>query len=197
MALEPNSMKSKQEQAKKEPVVVGKATVTEPTFTQKVSNYVKTNMETYHVKDRLLHEIIFPTLLEMANTALSGVLGVDPNKTRRFLSSAADIASTSNRYHVAASSPTLALPVNTTTRPVYNYSNVSFDIQDDADKVLTALKSELMQYPAVSVASFYQLCGISPNSTDFNYGWQNLNNATLAIVNGKYQIHFPPVRYLD
>ncbi len=197
MALESNSNKSKQEQKQKESVIVGKATVHEPTTAQKVNNYIRTNLETYHVKDRLIHEIIFPTILEMATTALSGILGVDPNKTRRLITSAADIASTSNRYHVAASQPVLALPVNVSSRSVYNYNNVDFDIREDAERVLNDLKAELMQYPAVSVASFYQLCGITPNSTDFNYGWQNLSAAQLVITGGKYRIQFPPVRNLD
>ena len=57
---------------------------------------------------------------------------------------------------------------------------------------------ELMHhYKVVSVADFYDLCGITGNYTDNKYGWEDIRSATISHTRDGYIIKLPRAVPLD
>lgn len=73
------------------------------------------------------------------------------------------------------------------------YSEVAFDVEADAEKVLADAKTILNRYGTVTVADIYELSGdIMSCYTDGQYGWTNLDKAKVAKAeNGYYVLHMP------
>lgn len=72
-----------------------------------------------------------------------------------------------------------------------NWQNILFASQWDANEVLSQMRDALATFQQVSVADYYDLCGISCDYTDYKYGWYNLQQAYVKTVPNGYTIVFP------
>lgn len=69
-------------------------------------------------------------------------------------------------------------------RGSHNLDEIVLENRVDAEEVLDRMEAWLDKYEVVSVAEFYELCGISGNYTDQNYGWINIDSASIHRVRG-------------
>jgi hypothetical protein len=79
--------------------------------------------------------------------------------------------------------------------PAYTRSNevreVVVETRGDAQAVLDELFGIIDRYGAVSVATFYELVGITGKFTDNQWGWTNLNTAGVSRVREGFRIELP------
>ena len=74
---------------------------------------------------------------------------------------------------------------------VYDYDDVILESRGDAEEVLNQLNDLIDVYRIASVADLYDLVGVTPNYTDFKYGWTNLANAEVVRTRDGYKIKLP------
>ena len=80
---------------------------------------------------------------------------------------------------------------NRTTRTGYSYDDIIFDNRGEAEAVLSRMDEAVDQYGIVSVADLYDLAGITPSHTDYNYGWTNIRNAEIRRTRDGYMLDMP------
>lgn len=70
-----------------------------------------------------------------------------------------------------------------------------FDSRSSAEKVLEELDEYMKLYGTVSIADVYDLVGETSPYTANNYGWKNLNTASIVRVYNGYRLRLPsPIR---
>lgn len=70
-----------------------------------------------------------------------------------------------------------------------------FDSRSSAEKVLEELDDYMKLYGTISVANVYYLAGEWVPYTANNYGWKNLNTASVVRVHNGYELRLPsPIR---
>jgi len=74
-----------------------------------------------------------------------------------------------------------------------NTSVIEWDARVEAEAVLDGMLKILDQYDEVKLAEFYQLADITPQHTDYKWGWEELGNARVVHSRGAYYIDLPPV----
>lgn len=78
------------------------------------------------------------------------------------------------------------------SRNSYGFREVILDSRGEAEKVLRGMDDIMDMYQMVRVADMYDLAGISPDYTDHDYGWTNIQNAKIVrLSNGSYTIEMP------
>lgn len=61
----------------------------------------------------------------------------------------------------------------------YDYSDLSFDTKEDAERVLETMCDIMDQFSYVSVGDMYDAAGQQTMSTDFDWGWTSLRSASV------------------
>ena len=61
----------------------------------------------------------------------------------------------------------------------------------DAEAVLVSMQSTIDRYTIVRISDLYDFVGLTSASTDYNYGWANLEGATVRRVNGGWMLVLP------
>lgn len=74
-----------------------------------------------------------------------------------------------------------------------NTSVIEIDSRAEAEEVLAAMTVSLDQYDFVTLAEFYQLVKISPEHTDYKFGWEDLGGSRIVHHRGSYFLDLPPV----
>ena len=69
--------------------------------------------------------------------------------------------------------------------------NLDFEFRGDADDTLAQMYDAIRQYGQVSVGDLWDLMGVSNESTDYNYGWYNLDGAFIKGIPGGYRLMLP------
>lgn len=82
-------------------------------------------------------------------------------------------------------------------RSSHNFDEIVLENRVDAEEVLDRMDAWLDKYDVVSVAEFYELCGVSGNYTDQKYGWDDIRGASIHRVRGGFLIKMPPPEPLD
>ena len=179
----PNSYKSKKEAKKKEVKAVVSGTQTrEQRVSKKLANTFLSedvdNVKTYIVMDVLIPAIkdaISEIIHNGADMLIFGVVGGSPASRRR---------SNNNRGGTYVSynnmSKTVDKPVG--KRSVLDFSEILYQTRKDATDVLENLFEITQQYSSASVADLYSLSDITPNHTDFKYGWEDVSQARVHEV---------------
>jgi hypothetical protein len=83
------------------------------------------------------------------------------------------------------------------SRSLHNFDEIVLDKRVEAEEVLDRMDAWIDKYDSVSVADFYEMCGVSSNYTDNKYGWTDLRGAAIQHVRGGYLIKLPPPEPLD
>ncbi len=186
----PNSFKSKAEaeERRKEKIIKGQARVHQKTTSEKIKEAIfGENVDS--VGDYLIFDILVPSCKELVSDFISK--GVDMmlfgetrgrgrSNSRRGGSYVDYTATQRKRDHESA------------RRARFDFSDVEFDIREDAIEVLDAMDDNIEMYDDVSVANLYEFSGITPSPADYNWGWTNINAARIELKrNGKYIIVMP------
>lgn len=83
------------------------------------------------------------------------------------------------------------------SRSTHNFDEIVLDQRVEAEEVLDRMDAWIDKYDSVSVADFYEMCGVSSNYTDNKYGWTDIRGASIHRVRGGYLIKLPPPEPLD
>lgn len=70
---------------------------------------------------------------------------------------------------------------------------IEIDSRAEAEDVLNAMNATIDQYDAVTLAEFYQMVRITPDHTDFGWGWEDLGGAKIVHSRGAYFLDLPPL----
>lgn len=76
-------------------------------------------------------------------------------------------------------------------RTGYDFNDVILDSRGEAEDVLSRMDELIDSYGIVSVADFYDLCGITGSYTDNKYGWTDIRSAQVVRVRDGYKIKLP------
>lgn len=82
-------------------------------------------------------------------------------------------------------------------RSTHDFDDIILEKRVEAEEVLDRMEYWLDKYGTVSVAEFYELCGISGEYTDQKYGWTDIYGASIHHVRGGYLIKLPRPELLD
>lgn len=66
-----------------------------------------------------------------------------------------------------------------------------FGSRVEANKVLDSMIDILEKYGVVTVADFHDLCDITSNYIDNQYGWVNLKEAEIIRIRARYKLSLP------
>ena len=182
-----------EEKTKLQPVVSSPVTKHKKTGFQKIAGIVSDNIEKNDVKGRIINDIILPMILDMVNTGLSGMFGIEPTKSRRTLDSIVSTARSSDYWKAGNNKQ----PVARTTRSAYDFDNPVYSTLADAETVLRNLVACAEQYGQISVSDILELSGTVPSSTDYKYGWTDIHNVDIVHVAEGYMIRMPRPVPLD
>lgn len=78
--------------------------------------------------------------------------------------------------------------------PRYGMDEYKIDDRYEASHVLTVLTEHADRYGSVTIAEYYDLIGVEPAFSDYEYGWtiQMIARATIVSARGGFVIKFPP-----
>ena len=71
------------------------------------------------------------------------------------------------------------------------------DSRGEAEEVLARMDELISTYGIVTVADFYDMCGITCDYTANKYGWTNIRNAQVVRVRDGYMIKMPKSMPID
>lgn len=173
-------------------VVRGKVTLKEQNDIQKIANdFLAEDLKT--VKDRIIAEYLIPMLknglCSIFNSAISIALWGDDrsrSSSTNYSSSSRQRNSYDRYYQDGQSSRS-----GPSGRPVRTLQNLDFEGRYDADKTLDEMYDALRKYKQVSVGDLWDMMGVSNESTDYNYGWYNLDGAYIKGIPGGYRLVLP------
>lgn len=84
------------------------------------------------------------------------------------------------------------------TRSVFDYDNVVIPTRQEAEEVIRRMDEAIDVYQMVSVADFYDLCGITDNNyMNAKYGWTSVRTADVIRGRDGYVIKLPRAMPLD
>lgn len=79
----------------------------------------------------------------------------------------------------------------------YSYDDIILNNRGDAEEVLDSMQDIIDEYDEVTVASLFDLVGISAQYTDQKYGWTSISDANIVRTrDGGYMIDLPRPRAL-
>lgn len=82
-------------------------------------------------------------------------------------------------------------PERETSRLEYSFSNYVIRSREEAKEVLFKMEDTIRRYNCCTVGDFYDMIGVTPEFTDYKYGWITLRDATIIKVRDGYSIDLP------
>jgi hypothetical protein len=76
-------------------------------------------------------------------------------------------------------------------RATHSFDEIILSSRPQADRVLDGLYEQLSRYDQVTVATLYELVGISAEFTDHRYGWTSLNGSNIRRVREGFLLDLP------
>lgn len=70
-------------------------------------------------------------------------------------------------------------------------SVIEIDSRVEAEEVLSQMNLIIDQHDVCTLADFYQMVRITPQHTDYKFGWEELGNARVVHSKGSYYIDLP------
>lgn len=81
-------------------------------------------------------------------------------------------------------------PERRTSTPL-EFDDILLPSRSDAELVISMMGELIDQYGSASISDLYELVGMTPISTDNNWGWENLEMAYSTPVSGGYMLRLP------
>lgn len=175
-----------------EKVVKGKVTVKEQSDIQKLAgDFLAEDLKT--VKDRLLVDYILPMLKNgvwsIVNSAISIALWGE-DRSRGGTTNYSGPRTQRNSYD-GYWQGSQSRQYNPGQTPRLNLQNLDFESRGDADDTLSQMRDSIRSYDQVSVGDLWDMMGITPSNTEYNYGWHNLDGAYIKGIPGGYRLVLP------
>lgn len=155
-------------------------------------------MDLKTVKDRIIAEYLIPMLKNGLCSIFNSAINIALWGDDRSRSSSTNYSSSSrqrnsyDRYYQDGQS---SRP-GTSGRPARTLQNLDFEVRCDADDTLNEMYDALRKYKQVSVGDLWDMMGVSNESTDYNYGWYNLDGHASRASRAD-TVLFCPVRSLS
>lgn len=83
--------------------------------------------------------------------------------------------------------------VNGRSRSDYNFDYIELKTRGECERVLEAMDNLIDTYKKVSVADMYEMVGLIPRFTDYDYGWKHIGDAKVERSNDGYILVMPPI----
>lgn len=81
---------------------------------------------------------------------------------------------------------------STIQQKAYDYGDAIVDTRAEAEAALETLEAVIEQYDVVSVGDLFDIIGVTPEQTDYNYGWESIANASaVRLRDGRYMLKLP------
>ena len=64
-------------------------------------------------------------------------------------------------------------------KPGHEFENLVFDRKRDAEDVLFKMDELINEFHIAGISDLYELVGITPRTTDYSYGWTDIQSATI------------------
>lgn len=77
------------------------------------------------------------------------------------------------------------------SRNRHRFDDILIAERVDAEEILSTIIEYLDRYDLVTVADFYEACGLPSEYTDRNYGWENLDQASIRAIRGGWIVDLP------
>ena len=159
---------------KLEKVVKGKVAVKEQSDMQKIaSQFLAEDLKT--VKDRILTDYLLPMLKNGAWSILNSAFSIARGQRNSY----------DGYYQGSQNNRPNPPPVRRSLQ------NLDFESRGDAEDTLAGLRDALYRYRQVSVGDLWDLMGVTNDSTDYNYGWYNLDDAFIKGIPGGFRLVLP------
>lgn len=198
--LKGNSFKQKaeaaaEEETKREPVVKGVVKQKKKSAgRQFVENFVNEDGET--IKTHILFDIIVPTVKDMISSGVQAALdmllyGEVQGRANRINSNGRRIVPSNGQTNYNAISQQKQKKYAVGGRPNI-CDDILFEDRSDATQVLDDLTAQLDQFGVVSCYDLYDAAGLSCDYTLKNWGWYDLNTASVQRTReGDFIINLP------
>lgn len=170
-------------------VVKGKVTLKEQNDIQKIANdFLAEDLKT--VKDRIIADYLIPMLKNGLCSIFNSAINIALWGDDRSRSSSANSSRQRNSYDRYYQDGQNNRP-GATGRPARTLQNLDFEVRCDAEDTLNEMYDALRQYKQVSVGDLWDMMGVSNESTDYNYGWYNLEGSYVKGIPGGYRLVLP------
>lgn len=198
-----NKASEKEETKTSEKVISGQAT-------RKKKGLGKKFAETFIADDAgsvgeyVIFDVLVPAMKDtlydiVANTVSMFLFGGGARRPSGGYSRHTDYSSYSStrRMPKSSSGASRGRQIRDEDRKSLSFDEIEFDNIADANKVLDKLMWRLDEYGQVTVADFYDYCGITPDYTETKYGWYGLEGAYVKRgYGGRYYVILPKPEYL-
>lgn len=189
-----NSYKSKEvdEKKKVEKVVKGKVKTKKKNGITKFAD-VFVSEDVSSVKSYIIGEVLIPAmkkaLSDIVTNGIDMILYGESGVTKR--KSPGSRVSYTNYYDRRDRDRDRYGYDDRRVRAGYDFNDVILDSRGEAEDVLARMDELIDNYGIVSVADFYDLCGITGSYTDNKYGWTDIRSAQVVRVRDGYKIKLP------
>lgn len=158
------------------------------------------------IGNRIVQQVVIPNILKTAGDILHKSIdlifgtnwsGVNTQSAPKPTENYTAYRSTQSAQSSSASAGTLQVLPNRSG--VYDFSEVRFRTQQDAQNVVNNMRAVLNNTGRVSVATYLQFAGAKTIPEDFNYGWTKLENVYVQETNDRdypYRMVLPAAQAL-
>ena len=191
-----NSDKSRAQKKEVTPVAKGEVRRKKKTEIQKFSDiFFAEDLGT--IKEYIFRDVIMPalksTLLSVVNNATEVALYGETSAPQRKIPGAKISYDKVGRFGDVQR----RRDYNSIQRTAYDFGDAIVDSRAEADAALDALEATIEEYGQASVADLFDIIGVTPASTDYNYGWDSIATASAArLRDGRYLLRLPKARPL-
>lgn len=154
------------------------------------------------VKDYAINDIILPSVKKGLYDLFTGSLNMlffGDSSSRDYGNRGSGIPArvSYDRFYSGDNSSKNNRPVPRRASNGYSYDDIVFNDRGDAQVVLERMDEIISRYGLISVASMYDLAGITAETTDHKYGWTDIRSASIMSERGGYVIRMPRALPLD
>ena len=150
-------------------------------------------------KDYVVHDIILPAIRDLVYDTIGGVLYGSASRNRSVARPTSNTQYStyysmrnSRRYPSPGYDDRDIIYAAKARRSKTSYNDIIFNNRVEADEVLDVLLYNIEKYGRVSVADLLNECGIEPDYTDHDFGWDALGTARVARTrDGGYYLVLP------
>lgn len=165
------------------------------------------------VKNYVLYEVVIPSVKSLISSAVTGGINAllygsgnaVPSNGARIYSGrdSAPWTSTASPRRIDYGSASRNAYHNSLARRQIQVDDITFETREEAQYAIDRMQEYIDAYGSVSVLRYYDICGVSANFAQDNYGWTSTRDMFINSYfdhesgNAAYQIVMPPAVALN